>query len=214
MALTLYHGHGSPYGWRVFLALEQLGIPYELKILSFSDKDTTKPEFVAINPRHRVPTIVDDGVALWESIPILEYLDERHGKGKLYPGSAADRARARRTIAEIGEFLDGEGLTPIFEEHFQKGDAPADAERVAKGREKMREELTLLAKDLKTPFFAGAAPGAVDFVLYPEVAYMKRITFRKPESKLAEAIPAPIAEWAKRIESLPYFDKTYPPHWR
>ena len=56
MALDFYHGHGSPFSWRVWLALEQLAVPYNLKVLSFQDNDTTKPEFVAINPRHQVPT--------------------------------------------------------------------------------------------------------------------------------------------------------------
>jgi len=89
MALDFYHGHGSPYSWRVWLALELKAIPYELKVLSFQAGDTTKPEFVALNPRHQVPTIVDDGFALWESTVILEYLDERFTSGaKLYPGDA------------------------------------------------------------------------------------------------------------------------------
>jgi len=61
-------------------------------------------------------------------------------------------------------------------------------------------------------FVAWAA--AADFVLYPEVAYVKRIDARKPETRLAELLPAPIAGWAGRIESLPYFEKTFPPHWR
>ncbi len=127
MALTFYHGHGSPYSWRVWLALEHKALPYELRMLSFSAGDTRKPEFVAINPRHHVPTIVDDGFALWESIVILEYLDERFRTGKpLYPGDAKNRARIRRVAREIEEYLDKECLDPIFEEHFFKeGAAPS-----------------------------------------------------------------------------------------
>src|SRR5512141_2259490 len=99
MALTFYHGHGSPYSWRVWLALECKKIPYNLKVLSFQAGDTRKPEFVAINPRHQVPTIVDDGFALWESTVILEYLDERFASGsKLYPGDVRERARIRRLV--------------------------------------------------------------------------------------------------------------------
>jgi hypothetical protein len=51
-------------------------------------------------------------------------------------------------------------------------------------------------------------------VLYPSIAYLGRITVRKPETKLTQLIPAPLAAWAKRIESQPYFDKTIPAHWR
>src|SRR5438105_5399606 len=101
MALDFYHGHGSPYSWRVWLALEYKAIPYQLKLLSFAEGDTRKPEFVAINPRHQVPTIVDEGFALWESTVILEYLDERFDTGaKLYPGDARERARIRRLTRE------------------------------------------------------------------------------------------------------------------
>ena len=93
MALDFYHGQGSPFSWRVWLALEHKKVPYNLKLLSFQNNDTQKPEFVAINPRHQVPTIVDDGYALWESMAILEYLDERFASGeKLYPGDARNRA--------------------------------------------------------------------------------------------------------------------------
>jgi len=217
MALVFYHGHGSPYAWRVWLALEHKRIPYEQKVLSFADGDTKKPEFVAINPRHQVPTIVDDGFTLWESVAILEYLDERFAKDaatSLYPGDARSRARIRRLGREIEAYLNLEGLDPIVMEHFFKDGAAPDEPRVAKARERVKEELAYLAGELRGKFLAGDAPTAADFILYPEYAYVGRLTFRKPELKLTELVPAPLAQWGKRIEALPYFDKTFPPHWR
>ncbi|HQZ46596.1 MAG TPA: glutathione S-transferase family protein [Usitatibacteraceae bacterium] len=218
MALDFYHGHGSPYSWRVWLALEHLGVPYELKVLSFSEKDHLKPAFVAINPRHRVPTIVDEGFVVWESLAILEYLDERFGKGKarLYPGTVQDRARIRRLIREDEEDLDGKGLTPVYEELYQKkpeGAAP-DAARLAEARAKLVAELDYFGRELRGDFLAGDSPTAADFVLYPDIAYVKRIGAKKPESKLDGILPPAIAQWAARIEALPWFEKTYPPHWR
>jgi len=216
MALTFYTGQGSPYGWRVFLALERKGIPYELKILSFSEGDTKKPGFRAVNARGKVPTIVDDGFVLGESLAILEYLDERFpDQPKLYRGDAKARARTRRLILEVGEYLNKEGMDPIFAEFFDKGDAAPDAANVEKARTRIREELEFFSKELgRGPFFGGAEPDALDFVFYPEYAYVKRITFRKPDTGLTELVPKAIAEWGARIEALPYFDKTYPAHWR
>lgn len=218
MALVFYHGHGSPYGWRVWLALEHKRIPYELKVLSFADGDTKKPEFVAINPRHHVPTIVDDGFTLWESGAILEYLDERFpskdAAASLYPGDARARARIRRLGREIESYLDQEGLDPIVMEHFFKDGAAPDDAKVAKARERVKEELEYFSRELRGKFLAGDTPTAADFVLYPEYGYVKRLTARKPELDLVKLVPAPLAEWGKRIEALPYFDKTYPPHWR
>ncbi len=213
MALDFYHGHGSPYSWRVWLALEHKKVPYNLKVLSFQNEDTRKPEFIAINPRHTVPTIVDDGHALWESLAILEYLDERFPSGpKLYPGDAKDRARQRRLIQEMIGYLDGDGMDPITTEFFSKP-AP-DMEVVAKARTRLREELEYFAKELRGDYLAGNAPSAADFVLYPLLGYCWRVNFRKPESGLADILPAPMAALKKRIEALPYFDKTFPPHWR
>ena len=68
-----------------------------------------------------------------------------------------------------------------------------------------RKDLALVVSD---------TPCAADFALYPWYGYCKRIAFRKPESRLMEVVPAPIREWAGRVEALSYFDKTYPPHWR
>ena len=215
MALDFYHGHGSPYSWRVWLALEFKQVPYNLKVLSFQNNETKKPEFVALNARHTVPTIVDDGYSLWESLAILEYLDERFTAGaKLYPGDAKSRARIRRLIREMEEYLGGEGIDPITSELFFGGDAKPDMDKVAKGRERLKEELEYFAKELRGKFVAGDTPSAADFVLYPYIGYVWRIDFRKPETKLSEIVPAPIAEDRKRFEALPYFDKTFPPHWR
>lgn len=216
MALDFYHGHGSPYSWRVWLALEAKGIPYELKVLSFQAGDTRKPEFVALNPRHTVPTIVDDGYALWESLAILEYLDERFTSGaKLYPGEAKARARIRRLIREAEEHVGIEAIDPIADEYFGNKGEPPDVAKVDKAKARLGEELDYFAKELKGAYFGGDTVNALDLVLFPWVGgYVKRITFRKPESKLAELVPAALAGWVKRIEALPYFDKTFPAHWR
>jgi glutathione S-transferase len=199
----------------VWLALEFKRVPYNLKVLSFQANDTKKPEFVALNSRHTVPTIVDDGYSLWESLAILEYLEDRFTSGpKLYPGDAKNRGRIRRLIREMEEYLGREGIDAITTELFFKGDEAADMDKVAKGRERLKEELEYFAKELRTQFLAGDAPTAADFVFYPYLGYVWRINFRKPETKLEEIVPAPIADYRKRIEALPYFDQTFPPHWR
>ena len=215
MALDFYHGHGSPFSWKVHLALEHRKIPHTLKVLSFQEGDMKKPAFKAINPRGQVPTIVEDGYALWESAAILEYLDDRFPQGeKLFPGEAKERARIRRIAREADEYCYKEGVSPITIEYFWKDGNPPDENVVKTSRDKVAEELDYLAGQLRGETFADGALTAADFTLYPFVAFCKRITFRKPESKLTDAIPAKIAAWAKRIESQPWFDKTYPPHWR
>jgi glutathione S-transferase len=215
MALDFYHGHGSPFSWRVWLALELKKVPYNLKVLSFQAGDTKKSEFVAINPRHQVPTIVDDGFALWESTVILEYLDERFPNAPtLYPGDVRERARIRRLVREVEQYAYAQGMDKIVEELFWKGDAPPDAKVMAEAKKTLADELETMTKEMKGDWLGGAAMSAADITLYTVVGYAKRVTVRKPETELTKLLPAKIQEWAKRIEALPYFEKTFPPHWK
>ena len=214
MALDFYHGHGSSPSWRVWLSLEHKQVPYTLKILSFQNDDTKKPEFVALNPRHTVPTIVDDGYVLWESMAIVEYLDERFAAGpKLYPGDLRMRARVRRLAREMEEHLGG-SIDKVVDELFWKGDAPPDQALIEEQRKKLGENLAYFAKELQGKFIAGDTPCAADFVLTPYLGYVWRIDVRKPEARLTELVPPALVEYGKRIQALPYYDKTFPAHWR
>jgi glutathione S-transferase len=215
MSLDFYHGQGSPFSWRVWLALELKSIPYNLKVLSFQAGDTRKPEFVAINPRHQVPTIVDDGFALWESTVILEYLDERFTQGpKLYPGDVRERARIRRLVREVEQYAYAQGIDRIVDELFWKGDAPPDAKAMEEATKTLGDELQAIAAELKGDYLGGGEMTAADITLYTVVAYVKRVTVRKPETELTKLLPSTLQAWAKRIEARPFFDKTFPPHWR
>ncbi len=85
MAITFYYGSGSPFAWRVWLALEHKQLPYELKLMSLQNGELKKAEFLAINPRGKVPVLVDEGWVIRESAVILEYLEERYPDRPIFP---------------------------------------------------------------------------------------------------------------------------------
>ena len=87
MAVRFYYASGSPYAWRVWLALERKGIPYHRKTLSFSDGDLKTQEYGALNPRRRVPVLVDDDFVLAEFC----------GHRRVYRGPMAKRPGAFRS---------------------------------------------------------------------------------------------------------------------
>src|SRR5215216_7871674 len=106
MATTLYYASGSPYAWRVWLALEHKGVDYELKTLSFDAGDLKTPEFLALNPRHRVPVLVDDGFALYESAAIVEYVEDRWPDApRLFSADLHERAVQRSLIREADQYV-------------------------------------------------------------------------------------------------------------
>lgn len=79
----------TPNGWKISIALEELGLPYEVKFINIGKGDQFEPEFLKIAPNNRMPAIVDpdgpDGapISVFESGAILQYLGRK--TGELYP---------------------------------------------------------------------------------------------------------------------------------
>ncbi len=98
MSLTFYFAPQSTASVTT-LVLEELGIPCERVKLDIRNGDTKKPEFLKINPNGCVPTIVHDGVAIWESVAITIYLGETFGeKAKLWPAAGPKRGEAMKWL--------------------------------------------------------------------------------------------------------------------
>jgi glutathione S-transferase len=214
MALSFYYGSGSPYAWRVWLALEYKAIPYTLNTISFSAGDLKKPEFVKINPRRKVPAIVDDGFALYESVAIVEYLDERFpDSNKLFPGDVQQRAVVRRMVQEADQYYSTAMETLVDEIFFTEKDK-WNAEIIASGRKKLLDELAVWEQLVVGDFLSGAVVSAADFALYPLIALTLRMEKKDPALNLQAAIGPRVAAWMKRVEGLPFFRNTWPPHWK
>jgi len=198
----------------VQLALEHKALPYELKVLSFSAGDTKKPEFLALNPRHQVPVLVDSDFSLYESNAIVEYLDEAYpGRGApLFPGDAKTRALTRRLILEVDNYY-GPTSEKLLEQAFWKKPEERDAKVIADAREGVVGELGNFAKAMPGEYLAGPL-SAADFALYPMVALLKRAQMKLSDLDADGMLPPPVKVWKARIEALPFFDKTIPPHWK
>jgi glutathione S-transferase len=211
MAITFYYGSGSPYAWRVWLALEHKKLGYDFRLLSFADGDLKKPAFLKLNPRGRIPLIIDGDFVLAESTAIVEYLEEQYpASPPLFPGTTRERAQVRRWIADIGDGVDA-AMNRMGEAVF---DAGASAQALGSARAGLLRELNHVAGQMAGEYLTGPVLTAADFALYPVVAMLARYDLRKPELDMVTACPPALAAWAKRIESLPYFAKTLPPHWK
>ena len=104
---------GTPNGKKASIMLEEIGMPYELHPINIGQGDQMKPEYLAINPNNKIPSIIDpDGpggkpFTLFESGAILMYLAER--SGKLWPADV----RQRYTVIQWLMFQMG-GVGPMF----------------------------------------------------------------------------------------------------
>lgn len=213
MAITFYYGSGSPYAWRVWFALEFKSLPYELKAISFSEGDHKKPEFLKLNPRHRVPLIVDGDFAIYESAAIVEYLDEQYSAGpKLIPGSARQRAVIRRLVREADAYV-AKAMDPLLELILFTKRENWDPEAISAAYGKLGRELGKWESAFTGDYLAGEL-SAADFTLYPMLALCLRMDIRKADLNVAGLIGPRLGAWMKRVEALPYFERTIPPHWK
>ena len=106
--LKLYIGNKNYSSWsmRPWVLLKQCGIEFEEVMVRFGDDtfaadSSFKETVMAINPTGQVPVLVDDALAVWDTLAIAEYLAEKFPEKHLWPQSTAARARARSVCAEM-----------------------------------------------------------------------------------------------------------------
>lgn len=212
MPRTLYYGSGSPYAWKVWLALEHKQLAYELMVLSFDRGETRTPEFLALNPRGKVPVLVDEGVALAESTAIAEYLEERYPERPLLPRDPLARARARRIAIEADSWF-AEAIRGV--RHYVFGRDPAsEPEVLAAALQTLGAELARFDGYLGAQDFLVGDLSLADFTLYPHLRLLLRFEQRQPAIAVSSAMPPGLAAWQERMAALPYMERTIPPHWK
>lgn len=133
---TLYYTH-TPNGKKVTLALEELGLSYQLKNIDIWKGDQFTPEFLALNPNNKTPTLVDHTAeggdfVVFESGAILEYLAEK--TGKLMPPMSDVR---KRTTVKQWLYWQMSGFGPMLGQlvyfyAYSKDDVPVAKERFLK----------------------------------------------------------------------------------
>ena len=102
MALKLVIGNKNYSSWsfRPWIAMKVAGIAFEEEVISLDAADF-KPRVTTISGTGKVPALADGGVHVWESLAILEYLDEKYPHAQLWPADPVARAHARVIAAEM-----------------------------------------------------------------------------------------------------------------
>ena len=148
--LTLYHTPISPNSRRVWVTLLEKGLEFELVEVKLSGEQF-KPDFLAINPFHHIPALVDDGFNVVESLAILDYLEAKYPTPNMLPKDVKDLAIVRMVqMVSVNEFLPA--ITPLVQRIL---DLPGeDPEKVEKAEQKIATVLTFFEKLLgDRPYF-------------------------------------------------------------
>jgi glutathione S-transferase len=104
--LALYIGNKNYSSWsmRPWVLLKQAGIPFEevmVRFDAFEQDSEFKRRVLEVNPGGRVPALVDEGFAVWDSLAIVEYVAEKFPDKRVWPKDPKARARARSVCAEM-----------------------------------------------------------------------------------------------------------------
>ena len=219
MALELYWGSGSPYAWRVLLALEFKRLAYVSHVLEFARQEHRSPVMLKLNPRGRVPILKDGDFVCFESLAILFYLDRKFPEPALFGRTPAEGGTIMRVICEYQAYAE-EHITKIISAVFLQT-LEQKMEEVGKSVQAVVTEARTIEQRLaKSDWLVGEACSAADIMIYPGIQLLMRALERREAQEirsrllpLEENFPA-IARWFGRIAALPGYENTYPPHWR
>jgi maleylacetoacetate isomerase len=172
MSIQVYGFWRSIASFRVRVALRLKGLPFEEIPIDILVGEQFAPGYAAVNAERVVPTFIHDGHSVFQSLAIIEYLDEIHPKPRLIPEDAKERAYARSlalmTIADAHPLV-----VPRVRNHLAKTFG-ADAKAIEDwGKHWTNEGLAtyerLLARRAPAPFALGAEPGLADICIAGQV---------------------------------------------
>ncbi|HTX24609.1 MAG TPA: glutathione S-transferase family protein [Steroidobacteraceae bacterium] len=219
MAIDVYWGSGSPYSWRVLLALEYKRLPYVSHLLQFSKQEHKSPQILALNFRGRVPILKDGSYVVFESLAVLYYLDLKYPEPPIFGRTPEEAGVIMRVICEYQSYAD-EHLMKLVRAFFS-AHPPARYDELATSMHVVASEArSIEARLARSDWVVGESFSAADIVIFPALQVLLR-ALAKPAARELSARFLPLAanypaleRWSKRVAALPGYDRTFPPHWR
>ena len=179
--ITLYSGPLSLFSRKVEIALREKALPFERIMVPFNQTtgyDPKHPEVVAINPKQQVPVLNDDGIVLYDSTVILEYLEDAYPEPPLFPLCPGARARCRLDELYADEIM-LQALKPLM--HRTSPPSTDQTRRLAQEADALIAEHALdkhyavLEDRLAGRDFFGDAVSVADIALFMSVLFSLRL---------------------------------------
>ena len=204
--MKLYGFPASPNTWKVRAVAAHLGLPLELIIVDLSQGRQRSPDYLALNPTGRTPTLVDGDFVLWESTAIMQYLASR-SRNALWPDDARVRADIMRWQSWQLQHWSKEACEPLVFQRLVKQLlrlGPPDPAVVERGLECFHRDARVLDAHLaKQPYLVGQAATLADFSVASLLVHAD-----KAEMPLAPY--GHVRDWFARVFALPAWRETAP----
>jgi glutathione S-transferase len=145
--IKLYDFPMSPRARKPRIVLAEKGLQYEKVNIDITKQEQKKPEYLAINPYGKVPSLQDNGTTVYESTIVMEYLNDKYPNPPLMPADPGQRARAR-VLMHLGDNAYDGALAAIVGEVFFKPKGQADQSVIAKAQQDLSACFERLERDL------------------------------------------------------------------
>ena len=204
--MKLYGFPPSPNTWKVRAVAAHLGLPLELQVVDLTKGQQRTPDYLAINPTGRTPTLVDGDFVLGESTAIMQYLADQT-PNTLWPNDVRARADIVRWQCWQLAHWNGEACQPLVFQRLVKKllnmGAP-EAAVVDNATEAFKREAQMLDAHLaRRGYLVGSAVTLADFSAAAPLFYSK-------EAELPVASYPRVQDWFARVSALPAWRDTAP----
>ena len=222
MSIDVYWGSGSPFSWRVLLALELKRLPYANHLLQFSKQEHKSPQMLSLNFRGRVPVLKDGDYVVFESLAVLFYLDRKYPTPAPLFGSSPEEAGViMRVICEFQAYAEQHVMKIVNAFFMREPGRTLKPEDLAESMHVVASEArSIEARLAAADWVVGEKVSAADIVIFPSLQILLRALARPEARDLSSRFlpldvnyPA-LSRWIARVEGLPGYERTYPPHWR
>jgi glutathione S-transferase len=194
--MKLYTGAISPNGKRVRIAAAECGVALEPALIDFQKGENRSPDYLALNPMGKVPTIQDGDFVLWESAAILCYLAQTSGSA-LWPKDARQQGELLRWLFFCACHVDPYFTTLVVERFIKARRAlPCDEAVCASAEQWLARFIPVLDQQLAGCGHVAGGFGLADIALGCTLEL-------SPLLKLDLAPYANVARWLDRLHARP-----------
>ncbi|MEW6283127.1 MAG: glutathione S-transferase family protein [Candidatus Eremiobacterota bacterium] len=202
--MKLYYFPFSPNSTQCLAVAYHLGLDLDLQVVDLRAGEQRQPWFVAINPNHFLPTLVDGDFTLWESNAILQYLARG---SELWPADERTRIDIDRWLFwKVAQWYPCIHVLQV--EHMLKGGQPPDAETVKQAEVDFRQWAGVLEGHLKERRFLVG-----DALTLADLSVAAPLAIAEPARLPWGEFPA-LRAWYHRVADLPAWQKSLPEAWR
>jgi glutathione S-transferase len=204
--MKLYFHPMSGNSRRVLLVAAHLDVPLERVMVDLVKGEQRAEPHLALNPNGRVPVLEDDGLVLWESRAIMQYLADKTPGQTLLPADARGRADVCRWLYWCAAHMAPANTILVFE-NFVKAlrGLPADPAEVARGQALVAQHAPVLDARL-----AGKTWVAQDRLTLADFSLAASFALAGP-ARLPIADHANLRSWLERVQALEAWKRTAPP---